>query len=475
MRPQQTETGKDQDHPSKGPRSSRAQDTMEEEGLSPLQTSPAPPQRRPRPRSSRPFWWIDFAVVLVLLLSIGAVLAVYLGQPAGKQSMPTPPPRSTPIVPPTSSADLPPRLEPGAVLGPQACPGGVSDPMHWGALVGMRGSDRKEEKVSCANLLLKPSLQALVTVRHVKGDSPLDVYVFNNITSAKPMQIFTLQGLVKGEASISGFNTVMTAKVDRGSAVNVGKSSSQWTADLFRDFGWNGGKRTLVQVAFPGIFPDLTRYQAEADQVQGNFGQQSWKMDPAQVAQQLAVSFLGWSRPVKATLTNGGGAQDVTATVNVEEAPAQGAPGQKPHITIMLSHLEGNTHYMWVVIAVYDPNTLTLENIKSGRLIASPVKLAGKGRALYGVIGKAVVLDHLYNVIGHVWVTTVDGTGMGNTAYSNTVTYTTTFRSGAQEGIIVVLEVHAGINEEPFSAVMVKVLLDPGLSPGWGGGRVLAR
>jgi len=66
-------------------------------------------------------------------------------------------------------------------------------------------------------------------------------------------------------------------------------------------------------------------------------------------------------------------------------------------------------------------------------------------------------------------VTTVDDTGMGNAAYSTTVTYTTSFRSGAQEGIIVVVEV-PGVNEEPFSVVMVKVLLDPGLSPDWGGG-----
>jgi len=331
------------------------------------------------------------------------------------------------------------------------------------------------EKVSCANLLLKPSLQALVTLRHMTGDRPLDIYVFNNITSAKPMQIFTLQGLLKGEAAISGSNTVMTAEIDRGSAVNVGKSNSQWTADLFREFGWNAGKRTLVQVAFPGIFPDLTRYQAEADQLQGTFGQQSKKMDPSQVAQQLAVSFLGWSRPVKATLTNGGRMQDVTATVNVEEAPVQGAPGQKPHITVLLSRLEGNTRSMWIVIAVYDPTTLTLENIKPGRLIANPVQLSGHVLALDGVTGEAVVLDHLYHVIGRVWMTAVDGTGMGNTAYLTTVTYTNTFRNGAQEGIIVALEVHTGINDEPLSAVMVKVLLDPDLSPGGAGGRVLVR
>src|SRR5258705_3473346 len=35
---------------------------------------------------------------------------------------------------------------------------------------------------------------------------------------------------------------------------------------FFREFKWSGGANTFVQVTFPGIFPDLTRYQAEADQ-----------------------------------------------------------------------------------------------------------------------------------------------------------------------------------------------------------------
>jgi hypothetical protein len=34
------------------------------------------------------------------------------------------------------------------------------------------------------------------------------------------------------------------------------------TADLFREFDWSAEEGTLVQTAFPGLFPDLTRYQA---------------------------------------------------------------------------------------------------------------------------------------------------------------------------------------------------------------------
>src|SRR5207253_1199020 len=97
-------------------------------------------------------------------------------------------------------------------------------------------------------------------------EARLDIYVFNTITSAHPKQIFKLAGLVKGEASISGYSTMMTAEVDKNSTLNAGKPLSAMTPDLFREFAWSSEEGTLVQVAFPGLFPDLTRYQAEADQ-----------------------------------------------------------------------------------------------------------------------------------------------------------------------------------------------------------------
>jgi len=63
---------------------------------------------------------------------------------------------------------------------------------------------------------------------------------------------------VKGEASISGYSTVMTAEVDKNSSSNVGKSLSAMTPDLFREFEWSDGADAFVQVAFPGLYPDLT-------------------------------------------------------------------------------------------------------------------------------------------------------------------------------------------------------------------------
>jgi hypothetical protein len=124
-------------------------------------------------------------------------------------------------------------------------------PSYWDRLLGTQGTNGKVERVSFANVLGNPSLQALVTVRHSDANRTLNVYVFDKITSAKPPQLFKLQGLVKGDAKISYYNSILTAEVDQHSTLNAGKTSGQWTQDLFREFAWNEGEGTLVQVASP--------------------------------------------------------------------------------------------------------------------------------------------------------------------------------------------------------------------------------
>ena len=78
----------------------------------------------------------------------------------------------------------------------------------------------------------------------------------------------------------------------------------------------------MTQVAFPGIFPDMTRYQAEVDQSNVNRGYDPWKNDAALVAKALEVS-LKWQRTVTTKVLSGGGPNDVYATVQVQEAPVQ--------------------------------------------------------------------------------------------------------------------------------------------------------
>ena len=459
MSTKHTDIGKEQETPPGASPSLSTADTVQQTKVSPPESFPPSPWRPSHSNRGYRFVVGTVIAVLVLIVSTFAFFLSQQGQHSATQVTPTPTaPGSTGTVTP-AGGDTTPTPIPGVTQGPQNGQATVSDPAYWDRILGTQGTTRKVERVGFANILGNPTLQALVTVRHSNTNRTLDVYVFDKVTNVKPVQLFKLQGLLKGDAKISYYNSVMVAEVDRNSSLNAGKSSEQWTQDLFREFAWNQGAGTLVQVAFPGIFPDLTRYQAEADQLSVHQGHQTWKNDPAQVARALAVQFLQWTRPLTTTVVSGGGAHDVYATVKVSEAPPQGAQSIGPFINVTLSRLEGNTHNLWEVIGVEDGTMLTLTNIAARSLVASPVTMQGTGAAFEAVIGRATVYDHLYTAIGLAQVTGDNGMGQAN--YSTKVVYTSSFRSGAQEGIVAVYEANGGISDESYSAVMVKVLLDP--------------
>ncbi len=340
------------------------------------------------------------------------------------------------------------------ILGGQPCPAAVSAPSHWDSIVGTQNGVSTVEGVSCATLIGVPVLQALVTVRYQGTGSNLDVYVFNNIADASPVQLFKLQGLNKGDARISAYSTILTAEVDLGSSVNSNQPDTGVVQDLFREFKWSGGAGTFVQVTFPGIFPDLTRYQAEADQEQVNQGHQPWKLDADMTANALAVYMLKWSTSARATTVSGGGSRDLDAVVTVNSTSPGGGT-----ITVTLSRLEGNSNGgIWEATSVQAGNVATITAPVNRDLLTSPVTVAGIGPAPGGSIGRVMILDHLYNAIGRADVTGTTGTGNGNTTFSVSVTYQTTFRGGAEEGVVALyIDNHA--DGSIVTAVMEKELL----------------
>jgi len=404
--------------------------------------------------------WVILGAVMALVLIIGMVILIPLALRNNNTTTtltPTLASTGTTVITATPTpGEQTPSPAPGVVLGPQPCPTNVASTTYWNEVLATPGTDRSVESVSCANIAGNPTLQALVTVRH-RVSGTLDVYVFDKITSAKPTRIFLLSGLIKGDARISYYNTIMTAEVDKNSTLNAGKNSTQWTPDLFREYDLSQGAPT--QVAFPGIYPDLTRYQAEQDQALVSKGQDSWKNDPAQVAQKLVAQFFQWKRQLTATVLSGGGSNDVYATVKVSEPFPTGGSSVAPSVTVTLSRLEGNTHNMWVAIGAAD-GAGALTSVEARSLVSSPVKLEGKGSAFENTIGMAYILDHLYNSVGRAIVTGLPGVGMGMTAYSMQVSYETSFKGGPQEGIVEV-QLTSPIQSEPYSAVMVKVLLNP--------------
>ena len=390
-----------------------------------------------------PLWhYKRFWTGTALLLLLALMLAACSGNSNNGTSGTTPAARGTT-----------PTATPGIGLGAQPCPDAVKTPAYWDPIVPTQNGVTKVESVTCGNLVGNPTLQALVTVRYNGTGAILDVYVYTNITNPKPTQLFKLQSLYDGDARISIYNTVLTAEVDQHSSINTGKDSASYTQDLFREFKWSDGAGTLVPVSFPGMYPDLTRYQAEMGQAQVNQGKDAWKLDAAMVANHMAADphLLNWPGSVPTTVTSGGGPSDANAVVTVSN-PAPG--GGKIQVT--LQRLEGNTNGgIWEVIAVTSSG-MSLTSPQSRDKLTTPVMVKGTGSAFEGVVGPVAVLDHLYTDIGHA---TAQGTGNGNTTFSASVTYNSTFKGGTQEGLVILYAAN-NAGGPPSAAVILKVLIN---------------
>jgi hypothetical protein len=342
---------------------------------------------------------------------------------------------------------------PGIDQGPQPCPDAVKAPAHWDAIIPTQNGVTHVENVICGNLTGSTTLQALITVRYQGTGQILDVYVYNNITSPSPSQLFKLQNLYEGDAKISAYNTVLTAEIDQNSRINAGKNDAEMTQDLFREFQWSEGAGTLVPVSFPGIFPDLTRYQAEDDQARVNQGQDAWKLNAAEVARQTATDnhLLNWPADTQAIVVSGGSSKDNQAIVTVKN-PAP--PGNM--IKVSLERLEGNTNKgIWEVVSV-TADEISITTPQSRDILASPMNVTGTGNAFEGVIGTVDILDHVYTPIGHAQVAGVKGNGI--TTFSTVVSYNSTFKGGKQDGIVVLYAAN-NVGSSIGAAVMIKELL----------------
>jgi Immunoglobulin-like domain of bacterial spore germination len=330
--------------------------------------------------------------------------------------------------------------QPNVALGPMSCPVALQQPGYWESNFGIAPTT-----VTCGNLKGPAyiDLLALVTVSPADG-KPGHLYVYD-LTHAPPVQLFSMQ---TASAVISSASTIVTADVDPGSSTN------KVTPDLFREFAWSGS--AFVQVAFAGMYPDLTRWQADADQVLVNLGQDTWKRDALKTAENFVAQFLPSpaSNPPKLELVFGGGPQDPQAYVNVSFPTAIGRT--HPVTRLTLSRLERNANSIWEVTAV-QADWMSISSPQRGQSINTPVTVSGSGPTFEGQIGGVQVLDHLYKQIGSAAVMAPEGAT--SRPFTVTFPYTSSFKAGAQEGIVEL--VHRGGAPFDYGAVLVKVLVNP--------------
>jgi hypothetical protein len=339
----------------------------------------------------------------------------------------------------------------GIQLGPQPCPAAVQSGAHWETIMGTSAT-QKVEGVLCGYLMGVPSLQAVVKVRYGDTDGLLDIDVYANITSTHPSRIFRLQGLPHGDVAISNYNTLLTGEIELKPSQYTGVPTTQVQQDLYREFKWSDGAGTLMQIAFPGLYPDLTRYQAELEQGEVNTGQglQQWRLSAVTTAQKFAEFVLGWDPNAPTIVLSGGGTHDAKALILVKNPSAGGAT-----IKLSLSRLELNTNGgIWEVTDVATDG-LTIVAPQNAQQLTSPVQVTGVDKVFTGKPIILKVFDHDRTKIGQAAVNQASGIGKPNIATS--ISFSSSFRGETQEGIIA-LYAYMG-NHVIAGAVLVKALL----------------
>ncbi|GHO43576.1 hypothetical protein [Ktedonospora formicarum] len=333
---------------------------------------------------------------------------------------------------------------PTVPLGAQACPATVSAKNYWGSVVGIQREQNSIAGVTCAHLKGDKTLQALVVVQYSGASGGVkDVYVYDQITSPAPTTILELKDLYQGEALISGYNTVITREIDWDSSMNKGKDKDAVQPDLYREFKWAAGAGGMFPVAFRGLYPDMTRYQAEDDQKQVEMGQNKWKLNALQVAQHMGNSLLQWPMTSKASIVSQNGAEAVIHLTG-------------PHgnmLTVTLGRLEGRANGIWLVTNVTSAHLTITQPVALDHLTRN-FTLQGKGTISKGSTEQIKVLDHLYQAIGNASTQSQSGTS----TFSAKVSYTPTFTRGSEDGIVGLFARDS--NNTIIDAVLFKTLLD---------------
>jgi hypothetical protein len=284
-------------------------------------------------------------------------------------------------------------------------------------------------------------------------ESLLDIAVYTTITGTNPSRIFRLNGLPHGDVRISNYNSLLTAEIDLKSSQQAGTPPTQEQQDLYREFKWSDSAAILVQVAFPGLYPDLTRYQAEFEQGEVNMGQgfQQWRLSAVTTAQNFAEYALSWNPNTPTTVLSGGGTHDAKAEILLKNLSVGSTT-----IKLSLSRLELNTNGgIWEVTDVATDD-MALTSPQSAQQLISPVLVRGVVNPAFGEKPNTImVYDHDRSEIGQAVVTQVSGNG--KKTFSIRLPYSSSFQGETQEGSLA-LYTYAG-NHVIAGVVMVKVLL----------------
>jgi len=353
----------------------------------------------------------------------------------------------SPVVSPTSAAGTP-----TITLQVTGCPSTLS--INWDSLVGTRANVNKVQKVICGSLEGSGSFDALIDVRYYSSDAKLDYYVYDNLFGT-PNQRFSGRGLLNGDAVISSIGTLTTAEVNPSDAI-------QGVIDLFKEYQWNGS--SFVQILFPGMYPDVTRYQAEHSQsvvsseiaaLQPGQSQaqikDSWRLSPGTVATHLAHDIFHWTNTT-VTLPKGASKLSIiTITITNNGTGGGGFYATLHH----LNEITTNIYEVWQITAI--DGSSGISSPAAYAQLTSPVSISGSAIANGSVLGQIVLYDDMFTAVGTSGAIRSPASS-GYVQFTDSVSYHLGAQ-GLQEGVMAFYPTNQNNIALTNQAVMVKVFL----------------
>jgi hypothetical protein len=339
-------------------------------------------------------------------------------------------PATTPVQSPSATA-------PTITLQVVNCP---TLSINWDSLVGSKAGVDKVQKVACGSFE-GGALAALVNVRYYSSDAKLDVYVYDNLYG-NPYRRFSLLGLLDGDALISPTSTIMTAEIGP-------KSAFAGAPNLYKEFQWNGS--TFAQILFPGMYPDMTHYQAEHDQALVTQGFNTWKTQQYSVIYNLATKVFHWSNVTPKSLTYSNPTNTYIFSVSNLDPGGGG-------FTVTMVHLDSVLTNILEVTGVtsFDGST-QLGTPSPGVSLTSPVTVSGSAAVSGSVLGRVLIYDNTYIIVGDSG-SIPSPTSSGVASFTKSISYSLN-APGLQEGVIAFFSTTQSNDTLTNQVVMVKVFL----------------
>lgn len=224
---------------------------------------------------------------------------------------------------------------------------------------------------------------AMVQVVDNGAQHLLDIYIYGcSMRQHSPALalLFKHQGLIQGTVTITQAHTLSIGQLDTTLAPSGNNFLLPLQENVYQEYTWQDG--SLRQTVFPGLYPVVSRSEAEALQEEANSDQDlPWK-EPVATTEQMAQDLLKWpTKSFYSTLIN---ANDYEAHVRLSN------PQFHMEVTVSLAKLvQRDAKGLWFVT---DARTAGI-TLKQAQFHKSPMIIQGTVASSKSSI-KASLFDH---------------------------------------------------------------------------------